>query len=231
MGDIKLYGIPLSPPSRCVHLTLKLLDIKHEYIEVDVLGGGTNTPEFLAMNPQHTVPVLTHGNFALSESRAILVYLCEAFGADRYYPKGKPKTTAIINQRMNFDIGILYKTIANAVIPVCFKQRHHVEEKDKKSVDEVMQWTDNYLDDSTYFAGDFLSVADISLLAAVTTYEACMKAFGPLSKYPNVEKWLNNMKKELPGYAEVGEPGMIDYKNWFEESFMDTKDEVTNIDI
>ena len=29
------------------------------------MGGGTRTDEFLAMNPQHTVPVLKHGDFAI----------------------------------------------------------------------------------------------------------------------------------------------------------------------
>ncbi len=37
--------------------------------------GGTDTPEFVAMNPNRTVPVLRDGNVTLWESAAILRYL------------------------------------------------------------------------------------------------------------------------------------------------------------
>ena len=39
------------------------------------MGGGTRTPEFLSLNPQHTVPVLVDGDHVVTESRAALVYL------------------------------------------------------------------------------------------------------------------------------------------------------------
>ena len=37
------------------------------------------TPEFLALNPRHKIPVLQHGDLVLSESAAIISYLGDAF--------------------------------------------------------------------------------------------------------------------------------------------------------
>jgi len=225
MSSVDLYGIHLSPPTRSVNLLLKSLNVESKLIEVDVLGGGTRTPEFLAMNPQHTVPVLKHGDFPISESRAILIYLCQVFNGEKFYPTQDPKALAVVNQRINFDLGILYRRIADAVAPVCFGIRNDIPDKERKSVDEAMKWTDDYLAKHKYFGGDTLTLADFSLIASVSTYESCMKGLEPISKYPNIEKWLNTFKSEMPGYAEVGQPGVDQYKAWFETSYHEVKSE------
>jgi len=46
---------------------------------VDLLSNETHTKEYLELNPFGKVPFLTHEDFKLTESNAILVYLCEAF--------------------------------------------------------------------------------------------------------------------------------------------------------
>jgi glutathione S-transferase len=63
---LELHALPLSPPSRAVHMALDVLGLDYEYVDVDVLGGGTRTPEFLSMTPQHTVPVLVDGNHVIT---------------------------------------------------------------------------------------------------------------------------------------------------------------------
>ncbi|MFE8101930.1 glutathione S-transferase family protein [Brenneria goodwinii] len=50
--------------------------------------GGTNTPEFLAMNPNGTIPVLKDGDEeALWETGAILRYLANRYGPEAFWPK------------------------------------------------------------------------------------------------------------------------------------------------
>jgi glutathione S-transferase len=65
-NKLELHALPLSPPSRAVHMALDVLGLDYDYVHVDVLGGGTRTPEFLSMNPQHTVPVLVDGNHVIT---------------------------------------------------------------------------------------------------------------------------------------------------------------------
>jgi len=215
---LQLYALPLSPPSRAVHLAVKLLKIPHDYIMIDVLGGGTRTKEYLAMNPQHTVPTIKYKDFALSESRAILLYLCEEFNGDAYYP-ADTKLRGLIHHRLYFDIGILYRRLGDALYPVCFGERNYIPEDTRKALDESMEWLEDFLKTTTYVAGDLLTIADISLVATVSTYEACQKGLTSLDKYPKVKKWLEKLKTELPDYASACEEGSAAYRSWFEASY------------
>lgn len=61
-----------------VRLLLKLLDIPHRVVEVDIFAGATLTPEFAALNPLRETPVLElDDGTALTQSNAILSYLAE----------------------------------------------------------------------------------------------------------------------------------------------------------
>ncbi|WP_422029071.1 glutathione S-transferase family protein [Roseovarius sp.] len=56
-------------------------DVGHRY-------GGTDTDDFIAMNPNRTVPVLQDGDDApLWESAAILRYLANRYGSDPFWPE------------------------------------------------------------------------------------------------------------------------------------------------
>lgn len=43
-------------------------------------------PEFLAMNPTHSIPVLKHEDLTIYESGAILRYICNRYGLEQWYP-------------------------------------------------------------------------------------------------------------------------------------------------
>jgi len=58
MGKLTLYGIDGSPPVRSVFLTLNALGLEFHYKIVNLLEKEHLTPEFLKINPLHTVPVL-----------------------------------------------------------------------------------------------------------------------------------------------------------------------------
>jgi glutathione S-transferase len=78
---IILYGSPFSQPTRVVHWFLMSNNIPFKFQLIDVTKGEHRTPEFLAMNPHHTVPVLrdTDGS-TIFESQAIMYYLRERYG-------------------------------------------------------------------------------------------------------------------------------------------------------
>lgn len=75
---MKLYDYAPSGNGYKVRLLLAHLGIKYERIEVDSNAGGTQTPEFLKLNPNGKIPtvVLDDGN-VLPESNAILYYFAE----------------------------------------------------------------------------------------------------------------------------------------------------------
>ncbi len=54
--------------------------------------------------------------------------------------------------------------------------------------------------ESAYVCGNYLSVADISILASLSLLESIDY---PFTDWPNINKWLSNIKKELPYYEEI----------------------------
>jgi glutathione S-transferase len=84
---MKLYGFP---PTRSIRVlwTLRELDVEFEFINVDPTKGEHWRPEFLAVNPAGKLPVLVDGDFILTESVAIVLYLAEKYPEKGFLPTG-----------------------------------------------------------------------------------------------------------------------------------------------
>src|SRR5262249_38873228 len=73
---MKLYGFG---PTRSLRALwgLKELDADFEFVPVNLVAGEHKHPDFLRLNPAGKVPVLVDGDFVLTESAAIVLYLAE----------------------------------------------------------------------------------------------------------------------------------------------------------
>lgn len=205
-----LYYKPGSAPCRAVLMTAKAVGVDLNLKRVELMNGEHLTPEYLKINPQHTIPTLVDGEFSLWESRAIQIYLAEKYGKnDTLYPKC-PKKRALVNQRLFFDMGTLYQRFGDYHYPQIFANAPADPEKFKK-MEEAMGFLETFLDGKTYAAGDFLTIADLSLLATVSSYEV---AKFDLSKYQNVTKWYNHIKSVAPG-SDLNEQGCVEFSRFF----------------
>ncbi|XP_017120489.2 uncharacterized protein LOC108141556 [Drosophila elegans] len=205
------YYLPGSAPCRSVIMTAKAVGVELNKKLLNLQAGEQLKPEFLKINPQHTIPTLVDNGFALWESRAILVYLVEKYGkTDSLYPKC-PKKRAVINQRLYFDMGTLYQSFANYYYPQVFAKAPADPEAFKK-IEAAFEFLNTFLEGQEYAAGDSLTVADIALVASVSTFEV---AGFEISKYANVNKWYENAKKVTPGWEENW-AGCLEFKKFFE---------------
>ena len=68
-------------PTRSIRArwTLQELGVPFESVPVNLAAGEHRRPEFLAINPAGKVPVLVDGDFVLTESVAIVLYLAEKY--------------------------------------------------------------------------------------------------------------------------------------------------------
>src|SRR5256884_4278092 len=84
---MKLYGFP---PTRSIRVlwTLRELDVEFEFVDVDPPKGELRRPEFLAVTPAGKLPVLVDGDFILTESVAIVLYLAEKYPEKGLLPSG-----------------------------------------------------------------------------------------------------------------------------------------------
>lgn len=79
---LKLYGTPPTRVLRAMRL-MNELGLEYEHHPVEMLHGEHHRPEFLALNPAGKVPVLVDGDFVLTESVAIQLYLAGAYLDER----------------------------------------------------------------------------------------------------------------------------------------------------
>jgi glutathione S-transferase len=89
-----------------------------DFTESDVWGS-TRSPEFLTRNPAHLTPMLEDKGLpggALWESCAIMQYLSNKHGLDKFYPKAAARR-AMVDSAMFYLTGTLYPYVARATYP------------------------------------------------------------------------------------------------------------------
>lgn len=164
------------------------------------------------MNPQHTIPTIKDGDFALWESRAIICYLINKYGKDdSYYPKD-PVKRAVVDQRLYFDMGVLYQRFADYFYPQ-IKEKAPADPEKFKKMEEAFDFLNTFLEGSKYTAGNEVTIADFSILATVSSYVDGGANFS-LEKYPNVQRWYTDAKKNVPGYEKTA-AGLEMFKSFF----------------
>jgi glutathione S-transferase len=89
-----------------------------DFEEID-MWGKKGTPEFLAKDPADLTPLLEEEGLpkgSLWESCAIMQYLCNKHGLDRFYPSD-PGRRAMVDSAMFYLIGTVYPLLARATYP------------------------------------------------------------------------------------------------------------------
>lgn len=113
MSRILFHGA-LSPPSRAALLTVRSLGLDIQIKTIDTFKGEQNTPEFLKINPLHQVPVYAEGDFNLTESRAIAIFLASS-AKSNLYPTDLRKR-ALVDSKLYFDATNSFPVIKDIVV-------------------------------------------------------------------------------------------------------------------
>ena len=205
---MKLYMHPVSMTSRPVRLFIADSKIDCDQQLVDVMTGEHLQPPYGAINPNRLVPVLEDGDFRLTESSAILKYLADKIGSPAY-PKDL-KQRAKVNEVMDWLNSNFYRDWGYGL---CYPQLfpHHKRRSDEAHAATVEWGAENakkwlqLLNDywigpnKQYLCGNTVTIADYFGAGLVTLGEVIRVDF---SKYPNVKRWLDNVKK-LPGWDKT----------------------------
>ncbi|KAL7632194.1 UNVERIFIED_CONTAM: hypothetical protein RMT77_017499 [Armadillidium vulgare] len=198
-----LYYFNMSPPCRAVGLCAKTLGISLNKKVTLLFSGEHLTPEFLAINPQHSIPTLVDGDLKLWESRAICTYLVSKYGKDDSLYPNNPDKRVLIDRLLYFDMGVLLQRFRNYYINPLLKDKAP-DNSALESTHEALKWfNDYYLDGHDFCVGNKLTVADFALVATVSSI---IEAGIDMSKYPNITEWVKRCESAMPGYeSENGE--------------------------
>ena len=155
-----------------------------DYDEIDVWGKKSE-PGFMAKDPAALTPLLEEEGLprgALWESCAIMQYLCNKHGLDRFYPTD-PGQRAMVDSAMFYLTGTLYPLLTRATYPALgFPQ--YAGEVGTSEADEAMKakaqkdaeaalaeplevYHQFFLAGRTFIGGDTPSIADIRLAASL----------------------------------------------------------------
>lgn len=198
MAPIDFYYVPRSTMCNTIIMVAKAVGVELNLILTELANGDHLKPEFIKINPQHTIPTINDNGFPLWETRAIITYLVEKYGKDdSLYPKD-PQKRAVVNQRLYFDLGTLNKAFADYFYPIMRKEPSDPEKL--KNLEKAVEFLEIFLDGQKFLAGDFLSVADF--MTATTVYAFTLIDFD-LEKYTNVKRWLASMDDHLPNFDEA----------------------------
>ncbi|KAH8278613.1 hypothetical protein KR018_006014 [Drosophila ironensis] len=203
---MKLYAVSDGPPSLAVRMTLKALNIQYQLINVDFCALEHRSDEYAKLNPQKEIPVLDDDGFYLSESIAIMQYLCDKYAPDSSLYPQEVNQRALINQRLCFNMGFYYAPIsAHSMAPIFFDYQR--TPMSLKKVENALEVFETYLErtGTKYVAADHITIADFALISATL----CLEAIDfDLLQYPLVHKWYTTFKEEFPQLWEIGNSGM-----------------------
>jgi len=186
-----------------------------DFEEQDVWGK-KGTPEFLAKDPADLTPLLEEDGLpkgSLWESCAIMQYLCNKHGLDRFYPSD-PGERAMTDSAMFYLIGTLYPLVARATYPkLGFGQypgevatadvSDELKEQARKDAEAALEkpldvYNAFFLDGKRFIGGDSPSIADFRFAATLEFLRAIDYAFPAWA-----EEYMGRMEETLgDAYSE-----------------------------
>ncbi|PZW71365.1 glutathione S-transferase [Pseudomonas sp. URMO17WK12:I1] len=184
----KVYGDYRSGNCYKVKLMLSLLGKPFEWVPIDIFKGETQSPEFLAKNPNGRIPVLElEDGTCLWESNAILNFLAD--GSEFLQTEPRLRTQVLQWQFFEQYSHEPYIAVARRIqwlegMPAARAEEYKVCQVRGHKALRVME---RQLEQTPYLVGDQYSIADIALYAY--THVAHEGGFD-LSGYPAINAWL-----------------------------------------
>ncbi len=191
---VTVHGMSASGNCYKVRLLLEQLGVPYQWHEVDVLGGETRSPQYLAMNPSGQVPLLEYepGRY-LPESGAILYYLAEG---SPFWPAERLARAEALRW-IFFEQYSHEPYVAVARFICLFLPPDHPRRADLPRLHErggqALAVMERHLGTHDWFAGGRYSIADIALFAY--THAAADGGFD-LGRYPEVSRWIGRVRAQ-----------------------------------
>ncbi|MEM8641703.1 MAG: glutathione S-transferase N-terminal domain-containing protein [Cyanobacteria bacterium P01_G01_bin.54] len=185
MIDLYTYA---TPNGRKPAIALEEMGLPYTVHKVNISKGEQFSPEFIALNPNSKIPVITDQDTQLSlfESGAILIYLAEKTG--QFLPTS-PKERFDVLQWLMFQMGSVgpmfgqlghFRNAAPETLPYAINRY----EQETLRLFAVL---DRQLAEQDYVAGDY-SIADMAIYPWVMAYPYLQVT---LDAHPHLKRWTN----------------------------------------
>ncbi len=167
-------------------------------------------PDYKALHPMGSAPVITDGAVTLAESGAVVEYILAKYGEGRLVLDKQHPRFAEYLYWLHFANGTLQPGMMRAMLSRQFEVPvgHPVRQWGEQRMAAMLSLLEHRLGENTWLAGADFTAADIMTVFSLTT----MRYFQPLdlSPYPNIRAYLKRIGAR-PAYQqamEKGDPGM-----------------------
>ncbi|TKT55846.1 glutathione S-transferase family protein [Rhizobium sp. LC145] len=188
---MKLYGLG---PTRSLRArwALQELDAEFEFVPVNIMAGENRHPDFLRINPAGKLPVLVDGDFVLTESAAIVMYLAEKYG-DKGLMPADLKERALVYRWSLFGVTELEQPLWRmAKHGFLYPEDKRLPEDIALAKEEFLEMAavlERHMDGREFIVGDKITVAD-----CVTAYVLDWgDENGLIDGFPNLKAYLERM--------------------------------------
>ena len=202
-SPIIIYGVPFSQPVRAV---LWLILFKKMDFELYLINPGSSSekgsrhPDYLAKFPTGTIPSLEdkETGFVLSESHAIMCYLCNKYEWTDLYPSNLEERAKVdsylhLHHRnvREASIGLVAPKVRKDLnFPEDFLKMSHANiEKAFRAIE------DGWLSQSRYLVGETLTIADMAAYVEICQLQSLFTNIYDFDLFPNISRWLKDMQK------------------------------------
>ncbi|XP_072037450.1 glutathione S-transferase theta-3-like [Amphiura filiformis] len=207
---LDIYCFIGSPPSRSTVMFVKLNQIEYNEKQVDILKGEQNTPEYLALNPRHTVPVMDEDGFVIWESAAIVKYLAGKYQtSDHWYPSD-PQQRAKVDEVLEWRhhnirkcvSGVFYNIKLKPIFGMPAITPEEAVGKYRDLDDSLITLEHQFLKDQQFLCGDEISIADLFIANEVFQATLCEKDI--FENHPKFRAWMDRVREGLnPVWDEI----------------------------
>ena len=150
------------------NVALEWAGAEFELVKMDFAA--TKTPEFLAKNPQGSVPFLEDGDFTLSQNTAILQYIADKYPQAHLFGKGNAEQQAKAHQWLGMVNADIHSKFSILFGPQRFAESEAAQAEvvaaAKKLLQGLFAAVETHLNGRKYLA-DELTIADVYLLVVL----------------------------------------------------------------
>jgi glutathione S-transferase len=191
-----VYGASLSPFVRKVLAYGAEKGLELENISV---GVGSDHPDFLAASPFRKMPGFSDGDFAISDSSAIIHYLEAKYPTPALIP-AEPRARARVIWFDEFADTILCgcgaKMFFNRIVAPRFLGREGdlatADKAEKEELPPILDYLERVIPENGWLVGDGLTLADIAVATAFANFRHLGMETDP-GRYPKVAAFAERM--------------------------------------
>ncbi|KAM6156161.1 glutathione S-transferase theta-2B-like isoform 3-T3 [Rhynchocyon petersi] len=199
---LELYLDLLSQPCRAVYIFAQRNRIPFELRPVELLKGQQRSPEFSQINSLQKVPVLKDGDFILTESTAILIYLSLKYQTEAHWYPPDLQTRSRVHEYLGWHAdsirGIFGVPLWTQVLAPLIGAEVPEEKvrRNRAFMDHALQQLeDTFLKSRPFLASNQVSLAD--LMALEELIQPTAMGYDVFAGRPRLAMWREQVEAFL----------------------------------